>query len=62
MISFFEVKETNHAYLELTDVDPDQPESENYDLWVAGTQVTKSNQSDVLGGRLRVYDPDCPTP
>ena len=35
--SFFEVKETNHAYLELTDVDPDQQESETYDLWVAGT-------------------------
>lgn len=56
--SFFEVKETNHAYLELTDVDPDQPESETYDLWVAGKQVTKSNQSDVLedGGTVS-YDP-----
>ena len=46
--SFFEVKETNHAYLELTDVDPDQQESETYDLWVAGTQVTETNQNDVL--------------
>lgn len=46
--SFFEVKETNHAYLELTDVDPDQQESETYDLWVAGTQVKKTNQKDVL--------------
>ena len=46
--SFIEVKETNHAYLELTDVDPDQQESETYDLWVAGTQVTKTNQNDVL--------------
>ena len=55
--SFFEVKETNHAYLELTDVDPDQPESENYDLWVAGTQVTKINQSDVLGDGTVSYDP-----
>ena len=55
--SFFEVKETNHAYLELTDVDPDQPESENYDLWVAGTQVTKSNQSNVLGEGTVSYDP-----
>lgn len=55
--SFFEVKETNHAYLELTDVNPDQPESENYDLWVAGTQVTKSNQSDVLGDGTVSYDP-----
>lgn len=60
--SFFEVKETNHAYLELTDVDPDQPESETYDLWVAGKQVTKSNQSDVLedGGTVS-YDPDTHT-
>ena len=60
--SFFEVKETNHAYLELTDVDPDQQESETYDLWVAGTQVTKSNQSDVLedGGTVS-YDPDTHT-
>lgn len=55
--SFFEVKETNHAYLELTDVNPDQPESENYDLWVAGTQVTKSNQSNVLGDGTVSYDP-----
>ena len=55
--SFFEVKETNHAYLELTDVDPDQPESETYDLWVAGTQVTKTNQSDVLGNGTVAYDP-----
>ena len=56
--SFFEVKETNHAYLELTDVDPDQQESETYDLWVAGTQVTKSNQNDVLedGGSVK-FDP-----
>lgn len=60
--SFFEVKETNHAYLELTDVDPDQQESENYDLWVAGKQVTKTNQSDVLedGGTVS-YDPDTHT-
>ena len=56
--SFFEVKETNHAYLELTDVDPDRQESETYDLWVAGTQVTKSNQNDVLedGGSVK-FDP-----
>ena len=60
--SFFEVKETNHAYLELTDVDPDRQESETYDLWVAGKQVTKSNQSDVLedGGTVS-YDPDTHT-
>lgn len=47
----------NQDYLELTDVDPDQPESENYDLWVAGTQVTKINQSDVLGDGTMSYDP-----
>lgn len=55
--SFFEVKETNHAYLELTDVDPDQQESETYDLWVAGTQVTETNQNDVLGNGTVSYDP-----
>ena len=51
----------NQDYLELTDVDPDQPESENYDLWVAGTQVTKSNQSDVLGNGKVSYDPNTRT-
>lgn len=55
--SFNEVKKTNHAYLELTDVDPDQPESETYNLWVAGTQVTKSNQSNVLDDGTVSYDP-----
>ena len=52
----------NQDYLELTDVDPDQQESETYDLWVAGKQVTKSNQSDVLedGGTVS-YDPDTHT-
>lgn len=59
--SFFEVKETNHAYLELTDVDPDRPESETYDLWVAGKQVTKTNQSNVLGDGTVSYDPDTHT-
>lgn len=56
--SFNEVKKTNHAYLELTDVDPDQQESESYALWVAGTQVTKTNQNDVLedGGSVK-FDP-----
>ena len=47
----------NQDYLELTDVDPNQPESETYDLWVAGTQVTKTNQSDVLGDGTVSYDP-----
>ena len=54
--SFNEVKKTNHAYLELTDVDPDQQES--YALWVAGTQITETNQNDVLedGGSVK-FDP-----
>ena len=48
----------NHAYLELTDVDPDQQASETYDLWVAGKRVTKSNQNDVLGdGGSVKFDP-----
>ena len=55
--SFNEVKKTNHAYLELTDVDPNQQESETYDLWVAGKQVTKTNQSNVLGDGTVSYDP-----
>ena len=59
--SFFEVKETNHAYLELTDVDPNQQESETYNLWVAGKQVTKTNQSNVLGDGTVSYDPDTHT-
>lgn len=56
--SFNEVKKTNHAYLELTDVDPDQQESESYALWVAGTQVTETNQNDALedGGSVK-FDP-----
>ena len=56
--SFFEVKETNHAYLELTDVNPNQQASENYNLWVAGTRVTKTNQSNVLDDGSVSYDPD----
>lgn len=59
--SFFEVKETNHAYLELTDVDPDQQESETYKLWVAGTQVKKTNQKDVLDDGTVSYDPNTHT-
>ena len=48
----------NQDYLELTDVDSDQPESENYALWVAGTQITETNQNDVLedGGSVK-FDP-----
>ena len=48
----------NQDYLELTDVDPDPQASENYDLWVAGTRVTKTNQSNVLGNGKVSYDPD----
>lgn len=51
----------NQDYLELTDVDPDQPESETYALWVAGKQVTKSNQNDVLGNGTVKFDPDTHT-
>lgn len=47
----------NQDYLELTDVDPDQQESETYALLVAGTQVTKTNQNDVLGNGTVSYDP-----
>lgn len=59
---FYAVKEQNPAYLELTDVDPDRQESETYDLWVAGKQVTKTNQSDVLedGGSVK-FNPDTHT-
>lgn len=52
----------NQDYLELTDVDPDQPESETYDLWVAGKQVTETNQNDVLGdGGSVKFDPNTHT-
>lgn len=52
----------NQDYLELTDVDPDQPESETYELWVAGKQVTETNQNDVLGdGGSVKFDPDTHT-
>lgn len=48
----------NQDYLELTDVDPNQPESETYALLVAGKQVTETNQNDVLedGGSVK-FDP-----
>ena len=58
---FYAVKEQNPVYLELTDVDPDPQESENYNLWVAGKQVTKTNQNDVLGNGTVSYDPDSKT-
>ena len=56
---FYAVKGQNPVYLELTDVDPDPQESKNYDLWVAGKQVTETNQNDVLGdGGSVKFDPD----
>ena len=54
---FYAVKEQNPVYLELTDVDPNPQESETYNLWVAGKQVTKTNQNDVLGNGKVSYDP-----
>ena len=51
----------NQDYLELTDVDPDQQESENYNLWVAGKRVTKSNQGNVLDDGKVSYDPNSKT-
>ena len=48
----------NQDYLELTDVEPNQQASDTYDLWVAGKQVKKTNQSDVLGdGGSVKFDP-----
>lgn len=58
---FYAVKGQNPVYLELMDVDPDPQESENYDLWVAGKQVTKTNQNDVLGNGTVAYDPNTHT-
>ena len=58
---FYAVKGQNPVYLELTDVAPDPQESENYDLWVAGKQVTKTNQNDVLGNGTVAYDPNTHT-
>lgn len=58
---FYAVKGQNPVYLELTDVDPDPQESENYDLWVAGKQVTKTNQNDVPGNGTVAYDPNTHT-
>ena len=52
----------NQDYLELTDVDPDPQESETYDLWVAGKQVTETNQNDVLDDDGSVkFDPNTNT-
>ena len=51
----------NQDYLELTDVDPKQQASENYDLWVAGKQVTETNKSNVLDDGKVSYDPNTHT-
>ena len=59
---FYAVKEQNPVYLELKDEGTNQQESENYNLWVAGTRVTKSNQNDVLGdGGSVKFDPNTNT-
>lgn len=49
----------SYAYYELTTIDPD---AVTYDLWVAGEQVTETNQNDVLddGGSVK-FDPDTNT-
>ena len=55
---FYAVKGQNPVYLELTDEGTNQQESENYNLCVAGTRVTETNQNDVLedGGSVK-FDP-----
>ena len=49
----------SYAYYELTTIDPD---AVTYDLWVAGKQVTETNQNDVLddGGSVK-FDPNTHT-
>lgn len=49
----------SYAYYELTTIDPD---AVTYDLWVAGEQVTETNQNDVLddGGSVK-FDPNTNT-
>lgn len=47
----------NYHYYELTTIDPYAVKT--YDLWVAGKQVTETNQNDVLGdGGSVKFDPD----
>ncbi len=48
----------SYTYYELTTIDPD---AVTYDLWVAGKQVTETNQNDVLGDGTVSYDPDTHT-
>ena len=49
----------SYTYYELTTIDPD---AVTYNLWVAGKQVTETNQNDVLedGGSVK-FDPDTNT-
>ena len=50
----------NYHYYELTTIDPYAVKT--YDLWVAGKQVTETNQNDVLGdGGSVKFDPDTHT-
>ena len=49
----------SYTYYELTTIDPD---AVTYDLWVAGKQVTETNQNDVLGdGGSVKFDPNTHT-
>lgn len=48
----------NYTYYELTTIDPD---AVTYDLWVAGKQVTETNQNNVLDDGTVAYDPDTHT-
>ena len=45
----------SYTYYELTTIDPYAVKT--YDLWVAGEQVTETNQNDVLGDGTVQYDP-----
>ena len=47
------------TYYELTTIDPYAVKT--YELWVAGKQVTETNQSNVLGDGTVSYDPDTHT-
>ncbi len=50
----------SYTYFELTTIDPYAVKT--YELWVAGKQVTETNQSDVLGdGGSVKFDPDTHT-
>ena len=45
----------SYTYYELTTIDPYAVKT--YELWVAGKQVTETNQNDVLGDGTVSYDP-----